>query len=100
MIWEDVKPLSSELLVFRDHLLQLGDRICVVEDTVKRLEQQVTAFASDESLSSSSGSTSSTGGVNLRKRKRRNPLSLQVYSILLILCTNSQNFTIYESCIM
>ena len=71
-IWEDVESLSSsELLVFRDHLSQLGDRICAVEDTVKRLEQQVIAFASDESLSTSSGSTLSTGGVNLRKRKRQ-----------------------------
>ena len=77
VIWENVKSLlSSKLLVFRDHLSQLGDCICAVEDTVKCLEQQVTAFASDESLSSSSGSTSSTGGANLRKRKRRNPLSL------------------------
>lgn len=59
-MWEDIKSLfAAEFTKFHDHLSQLSDRVCEVEQTVKNLGQQVTDLASEGSLSSSSASSSS-----------------------------------------
>lgn len=84
LLWRDVKALiSAEFARFHESLEQISDRICDVEDTVVNLEKKVTDIES-EGQSSSSGSASTTPSGGTQKRKRRSPLSLQVWCLILV----------------
>lgn len=84
LLWSDVKALiSAEFARFHESLEQINDRICDVEDTIVNLEKKVTDIES-EGQSSSSGSASATPSGGTQKRKRRSPLSLQVWCLVLL----------------
>ena len=88
LLWSDVKSLmSAEFARFHESLEQINDRICDVEDTIVNLEKKVTDIES-EGQSSSSGSASATPSGGTQKRKRRSPLSLQVWCLVLLRSTS------------